>query len=625
VSDRTQITETRTWRCAACCRFSCCCFASSQYSWSYKVIDDLMSLTAGVNFLHYHTTGCITDTDLGGIPLLDVITCLVLLLTPAVCLYQSLCPAKALPPAAASAAQATVPVPVTPPRLPRNTPQRPQANTAALTPSHSLSRPSRPTPAASLLAVPSTPPHSGTAAAAALSHSPAGSLHFPAHRDLALHTQETVTYDTLSAQKRRRQLHWQDHEEGTGSEYGYSDSSAEEKHDHLSTDSECGDFPPFTDRRTERTLMPPSPDSTPPGSEDERSDQDASTWPTRGVAVAPTASVPLPRRLRPAPLNLQPLGGSSLLVPTTPRLGAPSRSVFADLGMNFPTQEYGADLDCHALTYDHYGLECGVGEMNQQSALSPRHSPEVSYSPSAGIFPETYYSEFAQAPYPYQPDLDYALYPSPPPPSPLRTVSLGSEGRWEDSEDSILHGREAPHTDIRPGSEPSACDLGAVAITAHDGRVQHSSTVHCASLFAGTVCTTSTCDAADAITTLFSSHRPTLRSHSSNAPPLTPRGTVPTSPSTSSSRFGSLRHSLKTTFFGSRGGGKARSRTSGSAATPRQQSRLVGAVLADIASQDASTGDDSEYTGSSARAAALAFDPDAYYSLADEIDAADAV
>jgi hypothetical protein len=430
----------------------------------------------------------------------------------------------------------------------------------------------------------------------------------------------------LSAQKRRRQLRWQDHhEEGTGSESGYSDSSAEEKHDYLSTDSEGDDFPPFTDRRTHRTLMPPSPDSTPPGSEDERSDQDASTWPTRGVATAPTASVPLPRRLRPAPLDLQPLGGSSLLVPTTPRLGVPSRSVFADLGTDFPTQEYGADLDCHALTYDHYGLECGVGEMNQQSALAPRHSPEVSYSPSAGIFPETYYSEFAQAPYPYQPDLDYALYPPPPPPTPLRTASLGSGGRWEDSEDSILHGHEASHTEDRPGAEPSACDLGAVARTAHDGRVLHSSTANCASLFAGTVCTTSTGDAAEAITTLFSSHRPTLRSHSSNPAPSTARGRVPTTPSTSSGRFGSLRNNLKAALFGSGGSGKARSRTPGSAATPRQQSRLVGAVLADIAGQHASTGDDSEYTGSSARAAALAFDPDAYYSLADEIDAADAV
>jgi hypothetical protein len=439
-----------------------------------------------------------------------------------------------------------------------------------------------------------------------------------------MHTQETVTYDMLSAQKRRRQLRWQDHhEEGTGSESGYSDSSAEEKHDYLSTDSEGDDFPPFTDRRTHRTLMPPSPDSTPPGSEDERSDQDASTWPTRGVATAPTASVPLPRRLRPAPLDLQPLGGSSLLVPTTPRLGVPSRSVFADLGTDFPTQEYGADLDCHALTYDHYGLECGVGEMNQQSALAPRHSPEVSYSPSAGIFPETYYSEFAQAPYPYQPDLDYALYP--PPPTPLRTASLGSEGRWEDSEDSILRGHEPPHTDDRPGAEPSACDLDAVARTAHDGRVLHSSTANCASLFAGTVCTTSTGDAAEAITTLFSSHRPTLRSHSSNPAPSTARGRVPTTPSTSSGRFGSLRNNLKAALFGSGGSGKARSRTPGSAATPRQQSRLVGAVLADIAGQHASTGDDSEYTGSSARAAALAFDPDAYYSLADEIDAADAV
>jgi hypothetical protein len=569
-----------------------------------------------------------TDTDLGGIPLLDVITCLVLLLTPAVYLHQSLCPAKAQQTVAASPAQVTVSVPVTPPRLPRSTSQHSQASIAALSPSRRPSRPPRPTPAASPLAVPSTPPHSGTAAAAALSRSPAGSLHFPAHRDLALHTQETVTYDTLSAQKRRRQLRWQDHhEEGTGSEYGYSDSSAEEKHDYLSTDSEGDDFPPCIDRRTDRTLMPPSPDSTPPGSEDERSDQDASAWPTRSVAVAPTASVPLPRRLRPAPLNLQPLGGSSsLLIPTTPRLGAPSSSVFADPGMDFSTQEYGADLDCHALTYDHYGLECGVGEMNQQSALAPRHSPEVSYSPRAGIFPETYYSEFAQAPYPYQPDLDYALYPPPPPPTPLRTASLGSEGRWEDSEDSILHGHEAPHTaEDRPGAEPSACGLGAVTRTAQDGRVLHSSTANCASLFAGTVCTTSTCDAAEAITTLFSSHRPTLRSHSRNAPPLTPRQKLPTTPPTSGSRFGSLRHSLKTAFFGSGGSDKARSRTPGSAATPRQQSRLVGAVLADIAGQHASTGDDREYTGSSARAAALAFDPDAYYSLADEIDAADAV
>jgi hypothetical protein len=434
-----------------------------------------------------------------------------------------------------------------------------------------------------------------------------------------------VTYDTLSAQKRRRQLRWQDHhEEGTGSEYGYSDSSAEEKHDYLSTDSEGEDFPPCIDRRTHRTLMPPSPDSTPPGSEDERSDQDASTWPTRSLAVAPTANVSLPRRLRPAPLNLHPLGGSSLLVPTTPRLGAPSRSVFADRGTDFPTQEYGADLDCHALTYDHYGLECGVGEMNQQSALAPRHSPEVSYSPSAGIFPETYYSEFAQAPYPYQPDLDYALYPAPPPPTPLRTASLGSEGGWEDSEDSILHGREPPHTEDRPGAEPSVCDLSAVARTAHGGRALHSSTANCASLFAGTVCTTSTCDAAEAITTLFSSHRPTLRSHSRNPTHSTPSERVPTAPSTSSGRF-SLRHSLKAAFLGSGGSDKARLRTPGSAATPRQQSRLVGAVLSDIASQDAGTGDDSEYTGSSARAAALAFDPDAYYSMADEIDAADAV
>jgi hypothetical protein len=556
-----------------------------------------------------------------------VITCLVLLLTPAVCLYQSQCPAKKSQPVAPSPAQVTVPVPVTPPRLPRSTSQHSQASIAARSPSRRPSRPPRPTPAASLLAIPTTPPHSGTAAAAALSRSPAGSLHFPAHRDLALHTQETVTYDTLSAQKRRRQLRWQDHhKEGTGSEYGYSDSSAEEKHDYLSTDSEGDDFPPFTDRRTHRTLMPPSPDSTPPGSEDERSDQDASTWPTRNVAVAPTASVPLPRRLRPAPLNIQPLGGSSLLVPTTPRLGVPSRSVFADLGTDFATQEYGADLDCHALTYDHYGLECGVGEMNQQSALAPRHSPEVGYSPSAGIFPETYYSEFAQAPYPYQPDLDYALYPPPPPPTPLRTASLGSEGRWEDSEDSILHGHEPPHTaDDRPGTEPSPCGLGAVTRTAQDGRVMHSSTANCASLFAGTVCTTSTGDAAEAITTLFRSHRPSLRSHSSNPTPSALRGRVPTAPSTSSGRFGSLRHSLKAAFFGSGGSDKARSCTPGSAATPRQQSRLVGAVLSDIASQDAGTGDDSEYTGSSARAAALAFDPDAYYSLADEIDAIDAI
>lgn len=318
----------------------------------------------------------------------------------------------------------------------------------------------------SLLDMCATPPRAGSSRRQSKQPT-AIPLCFPYDRDLAVYTQETVSYEMLSSEKKKlkkrcsgrrryRDRSYDEHSdyrEHSSAHDSQSESSAEYKCDsELSTGSENSfpDYPAAGPPRCSRNAsffghqacttapcaqkFPPSPDSTPPSSDCDSPSGSPGTYqrnerPKNGetVPVCDRASVQLPARLRPRPLNLNlaplghlnataPLSASVQMLPRTAlsphpaaanvrtassaaaqRFLAQPTSWLADV--DAPTTEYGAQLDfpsdsseappSPAQNPTDLSASPSVGETPVSAAPAAVGSPLVDYSAELGIYPDT--------------------------------------------------------------------------------------------------------------------------------------------------------------------------------------------------------------------------------------------